>query len=181
MSKRDDAVRPEDLALFREAVKDVRRHSLEVRFVAKREKPVKIRKSLSFQSDTQIPQYRDPIEQCSVRPTDILQFNRASIQKGVLKKLRRGALTISDEIDLHHYTVDQARSLLAEFLRVCRAGPQTCVRIVHGKGFGSPHQRPRLKGMVNFWLKQDARVLAFYSALEKDGGTGAVYVYLKSQ
>jgi DNA-nicking Smr family endonuclease len=53
------------------------------------------------------------------------------------------------------------------------------VRIIHGKGHGSHQKRPVLKQYVNHWLRQRDEVLAFCSARQVDGGTGAVYVLLK--
>jgi len=36
-----------------------------------------------------------------------------------------------------------------------------------------------IKNKVNSWLRQHQDVLAFHSAMPKDGGNGAVYVLLK--
>lgn len=38
---------------------------------------------------------------------------------------------------------------------------------------------PVLKQKVNLWLRQRQDVLAFCSALRRDGGTGALYVLLR--
>jgi DNA-nicking Smr family endonuclease len=53
------------------------------------------------------------------------------------------------------------------------------VRIIHGKGHGSHQRKPVLKGKVDHWLRQRRDVLAFCSARQADGGTGAVYVLLR--
>ena len=55
-----------------------------------------------------------------------------------------------------------------------------CVRIIHGKGYGSNNKGPIIKPLVNKWLQQRNEILAFCSARPIDGGTGAVYVLLKS-
>jgi len=52
------------------------------------------------------------------------------------------------------------------------------VRIVHGKGLGSGRRGPVLKGRVNSLLRKWDEVLAFVSARQVDGGTGAIYVLL---
>jgi DNA-nicking Smr family endonuclease len=54
------------------------------------------------------------------------------------------------------------------------------VRIVHGKGNGSPQRLPVLKVKVSHWLQQWDSVLAFCTAHPRNGGTGAVYVLLKA-
>jgi DNA-nicking Smr family endonuclease len=54
------------------------------------------------------------------------------------------------------------------------------VRIIHGKGYGSNNQGPIIKPLVNKWLQQRNEILAFCSARPNDGGTGAVYVLLKT-
>lgn len=38
---------------------------------------------------------------------------------------------------------------------------------------------PVLKGKVNVWLRQKGEVMAFCTAIPRDGGTGAVYVLLR--
>jgi DNA-nicking Smr family endonuclease len=53
------------------------------------------------------------------------------------------------------------------------------VRVVHGKGLGSPCKTPVLKGKVQSWLIQKAEVLAFVQARADEGGAGALVVLLK--
>lgn len=53
------------------------------------------------------------------------------------------------------------------------------VKIVHGKGAHTG--QTLLKTYVNGWLPQLPDVLAFVSALPRDGGAGAVYVLLRRQ
>jgi DNA-nicking Smr family endonuclease len=57
------------------------------------------------------------------------------------------------------------------------------VLIVHGRGLGSKDNVPVLKEKLTAWLTRGAigrHVLAFTSARPWDGGTGAVYVLLRS-
>jgi DNA-nicking Smr family endonuclease len=108
-----------------------------------------------------------------------LWFCRPGLQLGVLRKLRRGQFSLQGELDLHGLTVPLAREALAEFLRDSRLRGAVCVRIIHGKGRGSPRRQPVLKSKVNAWLQQRNEVLAFCSTRPVDGGTGAVYVLLK--
>ncbi len=108
-----------------------------------------------------------------------LLFQRPGIQNNVMRKLRKGQYSIEAHLDLHRMIVPQARESLVDFLVTSRKHDLRCVRVVHGKGLGSPGKLPVLKGKVNSWLKQRDDVLAFCSAPRHDGGTGAVYILLK--
>lgn len=111
---------------------------------------------------------------------DVLSFSRSGLQHAVLKKLRQGKNPIEHDLDLHGLTVEQARKALIDFLDECKSAGIRHAIIVHGKGFRSK-DKPVIKPMVNRWLRATDRVLAFHSALPKDGGSGAVYVLLKKQ
>ena len=53
-----------------------------------------------------------------------------------------------------------------------------CLRVVHGKGLGSPGREPVLKSWVQRWLAQSAEVIAFAQASGPQGGAGALMVLL---
>ena len=108
-----------------------------------------------------------------------LRFHRPSVGRRTMRKLARGNFTIQAEIDLHGMTVAEAKPRLADFIDSCARNAQLCVRVVHGKGLGSGERGPVLKMSVNRWLRQWDTVLAFVSAPQVDGGTGAVYVLLE--
>lgn len=112
---------------------------------------------------------------------EALSFARTGLQHSVLKKLRKGGFVIEAELDLHGQTVPEAAQSLTDFIRHYRNDGKRCVRIIHGKGQGSPDKIPILKTKINTWLRQKDEVLAFCSALTVDGGTGAVYVLLKKK
>jgi DNA-nicking Smr family endonuclease len=121
----------------------------------------------------------DAFDPTEIETGEELLFSRKGLQHGLIRKLRRGQFTVQAELDLHGLTVDEARQALAEFLVDVRAMGARCVRIIHGKGYGSRHKQPVLKNKLNGWLQQRDEVLAFCSARQVDGGTGAVYVLLK--
>ncbi len=98
----------------------------------------------------------------------------------ILKKLRRGHWVVQDHLDLHGLTVPEARELTAAFLAQCLRRGLRCVRIVHGKGLGSPNREPVLKKKVAGWLAQRDEVLAYCQAPQADGGGGAVLVLLRA-
>lgn len=110
---------------------------------------------------------------------DAMSFRRPGIGIDVARKLRRGHWSIQAEIDLHGFRTDDAREALSAFLREAVRQGQRCVRVVHGKGLGSPGKTPVLKGKVHGWLVQKDEVLAFVQARADEGGAGAVVVLLK--
>ena len=123
----------------------------------------------------------DELEIEDVDNEEVLSFCESGIQKTVFKKLRTGSYRISDELDLHGSTLKQAKQILLYYLQEAVQFEGCCVRIIHGKGHRSGNNKPVLKTHVNHWLSEHERVLAFHSAKAKDGGTGAVYVLLKTQ
>ena len=107
-------------------------------------------------------------------------FLRPGLARTVLRDLRRGRWVVQEALDLHGATREEARRLVAEFLAESMRRGLRCVRIVHGKGLGSPGREPVLKGLVRGWLMQRAEVLAYCQARAAEGGAGAVVVLLKS-
>ena len=122
----------------------------------------------------------DPVDLRDAVVEDVLFFARAGIQQKVQKKLRRGELPIEEELDLHGYTVNEAKTAIQDFLFECKRQHIRYIRIIHGKGYRSDQKIPVLKTHVAYWLPQLSNVLAYSSAIPKDGGTGAIYVILKS-
>ena len=110
---------------------------------------------------------------------DALSFRRRGIGVDVVRKLRRGVWALQGEIDLHGMRREEARERLAAFLRMAAQSGKRCVRVVHGKGLGSPGREPVLKGKVKSWLMQRSEVLAFTYARPADGGHGALIVLLE--
>ena len=108
-----------------------------------------------------------------------LSYRRADVGPDVVRKLRRGGWVIQGEIDLHGLRRDEAREALAAFVRDAARRGLRCVRVVHGKGHGSPGREPVLKHRVHGWLVQKAAVLAFTQARAAEGGSGALVVLLR--
>jgi DNA-nicking Smr family endonuclease len=108
-------------------------------------------------------------------------YLHAGVPRRVLAYLRRGRWVIQDELDLHGLTRDEARSALAPFLAQALARGLRCIRLIHGKGLGSPGREPVLKHLSRGWLMQRAEILAFCQARPHDGGEGALLVLLRNQ
>jgi DNA-nicking Smr family endonuclease len=109
---------------------------------------------------------------------EALSYRRSGIGQDVVRKLRKGQWSLQGQIDLHGLRSDEARTALAQFLREAHKVGWRCVRVVHGKGLGSPGKTPVLKAKVQRWLVQKNEVLAFVQARASDGGAGALVVLL---
>jgi DNA-nicking Smr family endonuclease len=109
---------------------------------------------------------------------DALSFRRPSVGPEVTRKLRKGDWAIQREIDLHGLRSDEARLALTTFIREAHKHGIRCVRVVHGKGLGSPGKTPVLKSKVHSWLVQKNQVMAFVQAKPAEGGAGALVVLL---
>jgi DNA-nicking Smr family endonuclease len=109
---------------------------------------------------------------------DTSLFARPGVAATTLRKLRRGQYRVQAELDLHGLTVAEAKLQLREFLVASLQRNARCLRIVHGKGLRSGPKGPVLRQLVNSALRRTAQVVAFASARQVDGGTGALYVLL---
>ena len=122
----------------------------------------------------------------SVRPaetndlSDVVEsrFRRDGVQPAQVKRLRNEPIARADELDLHGHTVAEAEQRLRVFLRTAKG---SAVRVIHGKGIGSPGGVPVLRDQVYRWLRGTESVLAFCPSPPSAGGSGAVNVLLKKK
>ena len=107
-------------------------------------------------------------------------FLRSGLSRQVLRDLRRGRWSIQSHTDLHGLNRHEAHDEVARFIADARSTGKRCVRIVHGRGHGSPGRQGILRQLVRNWLARHNEVLAFCHAPACDGGEGAVWVLLKA-
>ncbi|HEY6516572.1 MAG TPA: Smr/MutS family protein [Steroidobacteraceae bacterium] len=175
----------DEARLFREAVRDVKplggAAPAAEQPSARRRRP---RPAAKFSRADRLAVLEESLRDDFIDPAlasgEELVYHRAGIQASVLRKLRRGDYRVQGEIDLHGLNVSEAKQALREFLAQALLRQWRCVRIVHGKGLRSGHRGPVLKAMVSAVLRKIGPVLAYVSARQVDGGTGAVYVLLSS-
>jgi len=171
----------EDIELFRRSVGPVRKISCDRR-VRPVHKPPPPRPRL--QPDPALPAHYDSFSDAydpgGVSAEEALFFARPGLQQRQLQRFRRGQLSCAAELDMHGMTTAIARSELMAFITHCRERRIRCARIIHGKGYGSGGAAPVLKNRLNSWLRQHHDVLAFSSAQARHGGSGALYVLLRS-
>jgi DNA-nicking Smr family endonuclease len=160
------------------AVQPLRRHG-RVHHIPEPPAPIAVQRQLDDQRVLQ-ESISDEFDTSTLLEVDeALSFRRPGIGIDVARKLRRGYWSIQGEVDLHGLRSDDAREALSAFLRDALTRGLRCVRVVHGKGLGSPGKMPVLKGKVHGWLVQKSEVLAFVQARGDEGGAGAVVVLLK--
>lgn len=170
-----------DSELFRQAMKAVRPLQAAQRVENKKQRlPPKPFQRWRDEEQVMQDMMSDPVDLEDIVTGDELHFARNGVQPNMLRRMRRGEYNVQAELDLHRMTRDTARQEVANFLHRCVQQHIRYVRIVHGKGHGSPGKIPVLKTHVNHWLQQRDEILAFCSARPKDGGTGAIYVLLKN-
>ncbi len=100
----------------------------------------------------------------------------------LMDRLAAGAFPIQEYLDLHGFSEDEALQQVEEFLVGSATKGLRHVLIVHGRGAGSPGGVPVLKRALTQALSHKRlrkRVLAFCTALQRDGGTGAIYVLMR--
>ncbi|OPY82020.1 MAG: putative DNA endonuclease SmrA [Syntrophorhabdus sp. PtaU1.Bin153] len=98
-----------------------------------------------------------------------------------LEKLRGGKFSVQKTLDLHGYSIEEARALFEDFIRSAVRSGLNCIKVIHGRGLRSK-ETPVLKEKLKAWIIQAMHrkwITAFSSALMCDGGPGATYVLLK--
>ncbi|MBN2689628.1 MAG: Smr/MutS family protein [Gammaproteobacteria bacterium] len=116
-----------------------------------------------------------------VQAEDTLSYLPTSLPYKSLQQIKRGTISINAKLDLHGCNLEEAKQKLLSFLSYCTSNNKKHLLLIHGKGTPRFHGHTTLKSAINSWLKQLPIVLAFHSAKQKHGGTGALYVILKSQ
>lgn len=176
----DDFMSEEDKALFRE-------HMRTVKPLGKQQPKIKAAVALPRDKPKQfqIPEKKTSKENYlsdyisePILSESTLSYCVPSIPTKRFNDLRKGHINWQARLDLHGLKTEDAREALFDFIHSQFHQDKQCLLVIHGKGghLGAP---PVIKNLVNRWLPQFDQVLAFHSALAKDGGHGAVYVLLK--
>ena len=171
----------DDIDLFRRSVGPVRKMGHDRIGPASKKRSPRPRMRAEPREHVMTDTFSDHADADSVAADDLLFFARPGLQQRQLQRLRRGQFDIGAELDMHGMTANMARGVIVEFISLSRDRHLRCVRIIHGKGYGSAGDAPVLKNRLNNWLRQHHDVLAFSSATPRDGGAGALYVLLRSQ
>jgi DNA-nicking Smr family endonuclease len=96
----------------------------------------------------------------------------------LLKDLGKGKPAFTELLDLHGFTAAEGWQHLHVWLTDARRHDHRCVLVITGKGRG-PENMGVLKDSMKEWLGHHPAVIAYHTALPRDGGQGAVYVLLR--
>ena len=122
---------------------------------------------------------------------NFLEKNEKLPNKDLGKKENR--LNIIKSLDLHGYTLDEANKKVENFLIDCFNQKVSKVIIVTGKGLHSQNDKDPfiskkfgiLKNSVPDFIKNNSKLMTKIKSITDaevtDGGSGAIYVYLKKQ
>jgi DNA-nicking Smr family endonuclease len=169
----------DEIGLFREAIRGVKPLSHAVRVTTEPPKPrARARFTRADRKLVLEEILHGSADEPELTAADPTTFARPGVSETTLRKLRRGQYRVQAELDLHGLSLAEAKAQLREFLSESLQRNVRCLRIVHGKGLRSGPKGPVLRQLVNNALRRTAQVLAFVSARQVDGGTGAVYVLL---
>ena len=105
---------------------------------------------------------------------------KSALDHHMLTRLKEGRQRPEGRIDLHGMTEDQAYIHLKSALALAYENNVRVVVVITGKGRSG---EGLLKRRVPYWLEDDcaAWITAYQTALQKDGGAGALYVTLRRQ
>lgn len=115
------------------------------------------------------------------RPSRAEPHRLHALDQPTRRKLAKGRLAVDAKIDLHGLTQSEAHGMLLGFLHAAHLRGLRFVLVVTGKGasFGS---EGALKRAVPGWLATPvfrAVVSGYDEAVQRHGGTGALYVRLR--
>ena len=105
-------------------------------------------------------------------------FSVDGLSPKTIKKMKQGNIGFTPSIDLHGHKIEEACRSLSDFIYF--HSDKRFIQIIHGKGYHSNNELSIMKSQVVYYLKQHPNVLAFCSCPQDMGGTGAVFVHLKS-
>lgn len=175
----------DDSELFQSAmtgVKPIRSDKVVLKPVRKKDPNLAVRRAAATSAEEKF--VVDNLSEGNIpdkKPSDILSFKVPDLPLRTFQMLKKGELRWQEGLDLHGHRVEEARGELLAFIQDCRARRFRCVVVVHGKSWTEGSGRAELKSYVYVWLQQMPEVLAFHSCQPADGGTGAVYVLLKTK
>lgn len=177
----DDSLSDEDKALFREQMRSVKPLKKSVDKIQEKKTPAppkKIHRNEPLFRKQEKEYFLSDFISETVQSHSVLSYAQPSLPNKRFKALRHGQIPWEARLDLHGLQAEKAKEALCHFISTRAEQNKRCLLIIHGKG-GQEGAAPIIKNLVNRWLPQMDEVLAFHSALAKDGGHGAVYVLLK--
>lgn len=117
-----------------------------------------------------------------------IQPKSNEVDRQTARRLKRGQIPIEGRLDLHGMTQTHAFDALSRLIPMAYGQRKRCVLVITGKGTkrssDAEYKTGILKQKVPDWLNEAPLkqfVLKIQTAHIKDGGEGALYVYLRRQ
>ena len=175
--KEEEKLPEDDSDLFQQSLQGVRRLPPQNRIPPSR--PV-VRPYAPLATETQeLDQDATATESAPIlQPEQTQLYQHSPLSLATLKRLRQGKLCNGESLDLHALTATEAITRVRHWINHNHTTGKRCLLLIHGKGRHSRHGQPKLKSELDHWLRQQPEVLAFCSARQSDGGTGALYLLL---
>lgn len=174
----------DDAAIFRRAVANVKRLHPAGNQVEKKNKEIPVKRKLEEEERSvflkEIEKLELDVKFRDELPDDVKPLRKTASNRQ--RDLKKGALRIGLELDLHGLTRDEALTSLERFISGAYHRDQNAVLIITGKGNNSPEE-PVLQMAVSAWLRDRGRgmVAEFAPAPKQMGGSGAFVVFLKER
>ncbi|MBY5993755.1 endonuclease SmrB [Ferrimonas balearica] len=166
--KKPKTMDPEELALFRDSLSDVRPLNHDTVVHRRAQKP---RQAVQQQQQRrEADHYFSDSYQPALPTEGPMRYVKEGVSSYEVKRLRRGDYVPEVLLDLHGHTQAEARQELIALINACKKQHLACASVMHGLGSGV------LKRQVPAWLTQHPDVLAFHQAPLEWGGDGALLV-----
>jgi DNA-nicking Smr family endonuclease len=188
MKKKGRPLTPTELILWESVNKETQRFPW-VRSVQSVEitPSIDLKKEEMLSQSKQVPTECGPLLHLPRIGTSIIKITHG-LDRELCAQLKQGKRRVEATLDLHGMTQVQAYSALIDFMDMCWNAQKRCVLVITGKGMKTSPRRPPeatrgiLREKVPHWLQSvpfSNRILSMSQSLQKDGGTGALYIVLR--
>lgn len=174
----------DDAAIFQRAVANVKRLHPSGNQVEKKKKVIPAERKLEEEERSvflkEVEKLKLDVKFRDELPDDVTPLRKPASNRQ--RELKKGAIRIGLELDLHGLTREEALTSLDRFISGAYNRDQNAVLVITGKGNNSPEE-PVLQMAVSGWLRDRGRgmVAEFAPAPRQLGGSGAFVVFLKER
>ncbi len=98
------------------------------------------------------------------------------------KLLHQSSGDIKPTLDLHGLSVKEALEQTRDFVMASHRSGLPVVRVVYGKGLGSPGGKGVLREVIPKWCENEGKawIESFRREVDEKGGDGTILLYLKA-
>jgi len=121
------------------------------------------------------------LEKTHIKSDQIISYKRCHLSKKQWRQFAQGNWRAGFSLDLHGLDRQSAWKAVQDYVDDLYCTQQKYGLIVHGKGHYSEDGVAYIKNMLAQHLQRLPNVLAYHSAMPKDGGAGALYIMIKSK